>query len=78
MYKKMCTAPHQLCKKRVIIVFNLHIAIIVQKRHCSFGKSSIFACNYVKSLALSALNTVYQKLTGLNRSVKVLHLQGTF
>ena len=58
-------SSHQLCKKRVIIVFNVHIVIIVQKGHCSFGKSSIFACNYVKSLALSALNIVYQKLQGL-------------
>ena len=70
MYKKNCAwSPHQLCKKRVIIMFNVHIVIIVQKRHCSFGKSSIFACNYVKSLALSVQNTVYQKLIGLNRSV---------
>ena len=63
MYKKNCAwSPHQFGKKRVIIVFNVHIVIIVEKRHCSFGKSSIFACNYVKSLALSALNMVYQKL----------------
>ena len=63
MYKKNCAwSLHQLCKKRVIIVFIVHIVIIVQKRHCSFEKSSIFACNYVKSLALSALNMVYQKL----------------
>ena len=59
MYKKNCAwSPHQLCKKRVIIVLNVHIVIIVQKRHCSFGKSSIYACNYVKSLALSVLNMV--------------------
>ena len=70
MYKKNCAwSPHQLCKKRVIIVFNVHIVIILQERHYSFGKSSIFACNYVKSLALSVQNTVYQKLIGLNRSV---------
>ena len=55
-------------KKRVIIMFNVHIVIIVQKRYCSFGKSSIFACNYVKSLALSALNMVYQKFL-INLSV---------
>ena len=66
MYKKNCAwSPHQFGKKkekRVIIVFNVHIVIIVQKRHCSFGKRSIFACNYVKSLAFSALNMIYQKL----------------
>ena len=63
MYKKLCMviAPVRQ-KKRVIIIFNVHIVIIVQKRHCSFGKSSIFASNYDKSLALSALNMVYQKL----------------
>ena len=32
MYKKNCAwSPHQLCKKRVIIVFNVYIVIIVQK-----------------------------------------------
>ena len=49
-YKKNCAwSPHQLCKKRVIIVFNMHVVIIVQKRYDSFEKSSIFACNYLKS-----------------------------
>ena len=63
MYKKIVHGYRTRCaKKRVIIVFNVHIVIIVQKRHCSFGKSSSFACNYVKCLALSALNMVYQKL----------------
>ena len=62
MYKKIVHGHRTSCaKKRVIIVFNVHIVIIVQKRHCSFRKSSIFACNYVKSLALSTLNMVYQK-----------------
>ena len=63
IYKKIVHGHRTSCaKKRVIIVFNVHIVIIVQKRHCSFGKSSIFVCNYIKSLALSALNMVYQKL----------------
>ena len=70
MYKKNVHSHHTSCaKKRVIIVFNVHIVNIAQKTHCNFGKSSIFTCNYVKSLALPALNTVYHKLIGLNRSL---------
>ena len=71
MYKKICAwSPHQLCK-RVIIVFNVHIVIIVQKRHCSFEKCSIFACNYVKSLFFSAFGAKYgiSEIIRLNLSV---------
>ena len=59
IYKKLCmvTAP-VVRKKRVIIVFSVQIVIIVQKIHCSFGKSRIFACNYVKSL----VNMVYHHI----------------
>ena len=67
-YVYTCTCKKKLCMVTAPVVqkksnvFNVHIVIIVQKRHCSLGKSSIYACNYVKSLALSALNMVYQKL----------------
>ena len=70
MYKKIVHDHRTSSAKKVIIVFNVHIVIIVQKRHCSFGKSSIFACNYVKSLVLSALNMVgISEIIGLNLSV---------
>ena len=70
MYKKNCAwSPHQLSKKRVIIVFIAPIVNIVQKRHCRFGKSSIFAYNYVKSLALFGAKYGISEIIELNRSV---------
>ena len=70
MYKKIVHGHRTSCaQKRVIILFNVHIVIIVQKRHCSFGKSSIFACNYVKSLALSGAKYGISEIIGINLSV---------
>ena len=69
MYKKIVHGHRTSCaQKRVIILFNVHIVIIVQKRHCSFGKSIIFACNYVKSLAFGAKYGVLE-IIGINLSV---------
>ena len=69
MYKIIVHGHRTSCaKKRVIIVFNVHIVIIVQKRHCSFEKSSIFACN---CQIFSAFGAKYgnPEIIGLNVSV---------
>ena len=70
MYKKNCSwSPHQLCKKRVIIVFNVHIVIIMQKRHCSFGKVAFFNVQLCQIFNTFGAKYGISEIIGINLSV---------
>ena len=47
MYKKNCAwSPHQLCKKRVTIVFHVHIVVFNVHNNISFACTVILCFNF--------------------------------
>ena len=69
MYKNIAHGHCNSCAKKVIIVFNVHIPINVQKRHCSFGKSSIFGAIILNLYSVFGAKYDISKIIELSLSV---------